>query len=45
MKKIFTIILIFSLLLTITFCNYDEYIEYENDEDDKDYDESTILDD
>ena len=40
MKKIFTIILIFSLLFTITFCNYDEYIEYENDEDD---DESIVL--
>ena len=47
MKKIFTIILIFSLLLTITFCNYDEYIEYEYDEngEDEDYDEWTILDD
>ena len=28
MKKIFTIILIFSLLSIITFCNYDEYKEY-----------------
>ena len=34
MKKIFTILLIFSLLSTITFCEYDEYKDYKKYEDD-----------